>query len=64
MRKFLITKLVIEGNNNRKRNRATKEYLDSVYTHDSKEELLYFLAAELEKRHMTITTIKVKDITP
>jgi len=63
-RKYIITKLSLEGKSKRKRERTLKDLMSRVFEDVSKESLSYFLAAELEEKNLTILTLKLRDITP
>ena len=63
-RKFVITKLVIEGASTRKKNRTTADLLSRVFSDLCKEDLTYYLAEELTKKHLNLVDIRFRDVTP
>ena len=63
-RKYIITKLTIEGKSKRKRERVHKDLLSRVFSDTDKDSLTYYLAEELEKKNLTILDIRLRDITP
>ena len=62
--KYIITKLKLEGKSKRKVTRTTKDLQSRVFSDSNKEELTYYLAAELEEKGITILDISIRDVTP
>ena len=62
--KYIITKIKIEGKSKRKVTRTSKDLQSRVFSDNSKEELTYYLAAELEKKSLTLLDITLRDVTP
>ena len=62
--KYIITKIKIEGKSKRKVTRTSKDLQSRVFSDNSKEDLTYYLAEELEKKNLTLLDITLRDVTP
>ena len=63
-RKFVITKIKLEGKSKRKKERTTADLLSRVFSDCCKESLMYFLADELAAKNLTILDLRLRDVTP
>ena len=63
-RKFVITRIKLEGKSKRKKERTTADLLSRVFSDCCKESLMYFLAEELQGKNLMILDLRLRDVTP
>ena len=63
-RKYIITRIKIEGKSKRKRERTTADLMSRVFSDSCKESLSYYLAEELQKKNLVILDLRLRDVTP